>query len=935
MTLRTEELAAQLKPYVIKWMQNMVLQDTIGRHELGGSLHTGQINDSQAPQFLKTDGSRALSGDLAVSEFATIDGVDLDVFLASFDLHTLDPDAHHEPVTIVDTESIDLSLSGQQLSAVVIPGGIDHGAIGGLGDDDHGQYYNAARHTLALHTSLGLVANTREINSGFGLTGGGNLTANRSLSVVASSDVSGVSTETVLKSTAAGGLTLKQLQINGDLTVGTNVLNVDQSVGNIGINCVPDAQFDLDVAGNLRAQGWIVGKHAIQVKDARMICHFDGSKIPGDITFNPTGHMGQIGSISGCVYGSEGKFGKAATFVPTKTNYVTNPSFEGTYVSGIAPGYNTYTQGGATGTRSESADKLFGTKCQRITKTDNLSDVFGVSTAAYDTGTPTTVVSIWFKVLSYTAGATVYLLGYRTSGGRSNSVTYVIQPEDVGVWKRLDVKYTDSTDGLLALYVALREQPADVLFDGAMMTNDFLTPYFDGSFPNAGWSAAANLSSSYSGVGSVSYANALVPLYGTINVWLKVDSYTNAAGSQTVVYHTSTVGALRIYVRQTDGLVVYQWGTGAYGTFYLPVGEWHMVTITKDVTNMCQYVDGVLTHTFASTPFEVHTSNLLNVGGLPGNNAFSLNGAIDELAIIDRALTADEIKAIYESDAPIFAETSNWSWRTSNNLAWADANGLWAVDKNSNSAFGVSGIDGYSWGGFTLDAGDIVLGRNVSGSSAIKWDISAGKFGFYGNGGSTPQVEIDTTGTIVAGGTKMNADGVAALEDTGSFGWDEMDYLRKAYKINDASGATKAALGMQSDQLILRTSPTSGAGHKTINISSDYSYTWTGISWLQKSSYLQIGQNVEIKARGVVNIVGYDPAQVEAGGGLHVYGYGLASVGTPSSGDVFVDGKVKSGSGFSHNANVGLTANVAVAKVGGGTRTLKFSGGIYYGYTDS
>lgn len=36
------------------------------------------------------------------------------------------------------------------------PGQIDHGELGGLADDDHAQYYNAARHTKALHDALAL-----------------------------------------------------------------------------------------------------------------------------------------------------------------------------------------------------------------------------------------------------------------------------------------------------------------------------------------------------------------------------------------------------------------------------------------------------------------------------------------------------------------------------------------------------------------------------------------------------------------------------------------------------------------------------------------------------------------------------------------------------------------------------------------------------------
>jgi len=66
-----------------------------------------------------------------------------------------------------------------------------------------------------------------------------------------------------------------------------------------------------------------------------------------------------------------------------------------------------------------------------------------------------------------------------------------------------------------------------------------------------------------------------------------------------------------------------------------------------------------------------------------------------------------------------------------------------------------------NWGGFTMAAGDLVIGRNAVGSSAIWWDQSAGKFGFYGAGSGTPQVEIATDGKLVAGA------GAVKLDSTG------------------------------------------------------------------------------------------------------------------------------------------------------------------------
>lgn len=53
--------------------------------------------------------------------------------------------ALHAAVTIADTASVDLSLSGQQISATVLPAGVHHGGLDGLGDDDHTQYHNNTR----------------------------------------------------------------------------------------------------------------------------------------------------------------------------------------------------------------------------------------------------------------------------------------------------------------------------------------------------------------------------------------------------------------------------------------------------------------------------------------------------------------------------------------------------------------------------------------------------------------------------------------------------------------------------------------------------------------------------------------------------------------------------------------------------------------------
>ena len=115
-----------------------------------------------------------------------------------------------------------------------------------------------------------------------------------------------------------------------------------------------------------------------------------------------------------------------------------------------------------------------------------------------------------------------------------------------------------------------------------------------------------------------------------------------------------------------------------------------------------------------------------------------LDGYLDDLAILDHALTSDEERAIYESDAPVFAETSTWGFKSSSQLVWADAEGLWAIDSSGNPAFGVSGVNGKSWGGANLDAGDILMGR---AANYAKWDASLGALTLYNSGSLLTQQE--------------------------------------------------------------------------------------------------------------------------------------------------------------------------------------------------
>ena len=162
-----------------------------------------------------------------------------------------------------------------------------------------------------------------------------------------------------------------------------------------------------------------------------------------------------------------------------------------------------------------------------------------------------------------------------------------------------------------------------------------------------------------------------------------------------------------------------------------------------------------------------------------------LNGAIDDLVILDHNMIAAandeclEMRAVYESNAPVFAETAKYAFRaTPKGLVWGDDEGLWVRDTAGVPVFGIYANEagGKSWGGFTLDVGDLVIGNNAAGSAAIRWDQSAGTFSFYGNGAGTAQVRIGTDGVLytgTAGSTRvqMSSAGLAGYDSSNARQW--------------------------------------------------------------------------------------------------------------------------------------------------------------------
>ncbi len=174
---RISEVAQAIKPFVLGWLTSAggapgAAGYAPSPHDLSSAHHTGSIADSQATQFLKTDGSRDLLGNLTVSDGVTVDGVDLSAFKSAYDTHA-GGTAHAQHTGGVGVHTHRTNPEGGQL---------DHGlALTGLGDDDHTIYASAEGSGTRRAYEAGRL--NKSITAGTGLTGGGLLTADRSLAV--------------------------------------------------------------------------------------------------------------------------------------------------------------------------------------------------------------------------------------------------------------------------------------------------------------------------------------------------------------------------------------------------------------------------------------------------------------------------------------------------------------------------------------------------------------------------------------------------------------------------------------------------------------------------------------------------------------------------------------------------------------------------------
>ncbi len=546
----------------------------------------------------------------------------------------------------------------------------------------------------------------------------------------------------------------------GDLTVagsgsyaGNTVLFADSSGGNVGIMRTPDSQFALDIAGPARAEYWI-GPHAIQLKNVLLLAHYDGrAPYETNYTGEPNGHMGQVATVAGGLIFRPGKFYKALQCSYATTNLITNPSFE-TNTTGWATDY-----AGVT-TITNAPGGVYGSAQVTVSASGTPSNFYSPSVSV--TNSTSYVVSFWYKS---TGSITVAVREYgRATNLSSESLTAVTE------WTRYTKSVTTLSSGSTNIRILFTfTNGAAIELDAVQVeTGTIATPYCDGSlggYSAAGvpdgtghsWSGTAHASTSSRTHATLRYpvAGNISATKGTIMLWVYADAWN--ANSGFLWQAGNANGEFDAYVN-SGGTPIFRINSTSLtsSTGALAVKTWHHIAYTWDIAanERVIYVNGVSGG--STTTGVAPTLDTVIAVGNTNQAAATFNhlGYIDDFCILDRVLPADEIRSVYESNAPVFAETSTFVFRpTPKGLIWADDEGLWMRDSTGKPVLGIYGGETYKagWGGFDLYPGDLLIGNNAASSSAIFWDQSAGKFGFYGNANSTAQVEIATDGSLTAG----------------------------------------------------------------------------------------------------------------------------------------------------------------------------------------
>ncbi len=140
---------------------------------------------------------------------------------------------------------------------------------------------------------------------------------------------------------------------------------------------------------------------------------------------------------------------------------------------------------------------------------------------------------------------------------------------------------------------------------------------------------------------------------GAITMYQGNGAWNNTGGADTLVYCGS--GNPETLLASTNIGIVSYGRNWERGTANITDGNWHFVVMTCNGTTKVNYVDGVLDALQENDLAGTAKGNQIWIGGCPtavGDAVQGLNGGLmDEFSMFNRALSQDEIQALYNNNA--------------------------------------------------------------------------------------------------------------------------------------------------------------------------------------------------------------------------------------------------------------------------------------------
>ncbi len=134
---------------------------------------------------------------------------------------------------------------------------------------------------------------------------------------------------------------------------------------------------------------------------------------------------------------------------------------------------------------------------------------------------------------------------------------------------------------------------------------------------------------------------------GTVSLWVKPSSLV--AGTHLLASYGGPQYGNGWLLSQSGSSLIFYWLSSG-GTITLTniftVGQWTHVTMTKNITSVSAYINGVFQS--SANPGTNTEGNLSTLIGAQVGGGWDFNGTIDEVRVYNRALTSDEILGLYQ-----------------------------------------------------------------------------------------------------------------------------------------------------------------------------------------------------------------------------------------------------------------------------------------------